>query len=70
MAQTNAAKKEVCLTCKREAAPQVFGAWYDAKGSNGMLLRFWMCNQCAIPLGPPQGPIDMKGVGEPGGAKK
>ncbi len=57
--------KEVCLTCKREKTPQLFGAWYDAKGTNGMLLRFWMCNPCAIPLGPTQGPIDMEGVGQP-----
>lgn len=66
MAQTNATK-EVCLSCKREATPNIFGTWYDAKGGNGMLLRFWMCNKCAIPLGPKQGPVDMAGVGQQGG---
>lgn len=62
--------KEVCLTCKREKSPQLFGAWYDARGANGMLLRFWMCNPCAIPLGPTQGPIDMEGVGQPAPGRK
>jgi hypothetical protein len=68
--QKNAAKKEVCLSCKREASPQLFGTWYNAKGDNGMLVAFWMCNPCAIPLGVSQGPIDMKGVGKPAGQKK
>jgi hypothetical protein len=24
-----------------------------------MILSFWMCDRCAIPLGPGQGPIDI-----------
>jgi hypothetical protein len=68
--QKNAANKEVCLSCKREASPQLIGAWYNAKGSNGMLVSFWMCNPCAIPLGVSQGPIDMEGVGKPAAGQK
>jgi hypothetical protein len=48
-----------CLLCKKEEAPDVPGATYSATGENGMLLSFWMCDQCAIPLGPGQGPIDI-----------
>jgi hypothetical protein len=48
-----------CLLCKKEEAPDVPGATYSATGENGMLLSFWMCDACAIPLGPGQGPIDI-----------
>lgn len=48
-----------CLLCKKEEAPDVPGATYTATGSNGMLVTFWLCDGCAIPLGPPQGDIDL-----------
>lgn len=45
-----------CEMCKRPETPTHMGAFYDALGSNGMrLLHFWVCNECAIPLGPRQG---------------
>lgn len=48
-----------CLLCKKEEAPDVPGATYAATGENGMILSFWLCDQCAIPLGPGQGPLDI-----------
>lgn len=48
-----------CLVCKKEEAPDLPGATYHATGENGMILTFWMCDGCAIPLGPGQGPLDI-----------
>lgn len=51
--------KNVCIACKTEEAPTTKGANYEAKSNSGYVVKFWLCNRCAIPLGPPQGPIDM-----------
>lgn len=48
-----------CLLCKKEESPQLPGATYTATGQNGMVLQFWLCDACAIPLGPGQGPLDI-----------
>ena len=49
-----------CLTCEREESPEVSGATFNATGTNGMVLRFWMCTDCALKLGPDQGPITLE----------
>jgi hypothetical protein len=36
------------------------GADYEVRGADGTVLKFWMCNPCAIPLGPLQGPITVE----------
>ena len=60
MAKTPSAPKvNTCLACKQPESPQRMGSRFDAKGQNGMLIQLWLCNKCAIPLGPSQGPIDM-----------
>lgn len=51
---------QTCLTCGNEEGPDVPGATFTANGTNGMMLRFWMCNPCAIKLGPDQGPITLE----------
>ncbi len=48
-----------CLLCKKEEAPDLAGATYTSTGDNGMIISFWMCDACAIPLGPQQGDIDL-----------
>ena len=55
--------KTVCLSCKKPESPQLQGSTYEGKGHNGMLVKFWLCNPCAIPLGPSgQGPINMPDI--------
>ncbi|MBI3184436.1 MAG: hypothetical protein HYZ28_20060 [Myxococcales bacterium] len=54
------AKPTKCIACKRVEGPAVPGATFTSNGANGMVISFWMCNQCAIPLGPSQGKIDME----------
>jgi hypothetical protein len=50
----------VCLSCKKSKSPTLMGSTYEGLGENGMRVRFWVCNPCAIPLGPGgQGPINM-----------
>ena len=49
-----------CLSCKRQEAPDVPGAIFHAQGDNGMVADLWLCNACAVKLGPGQGPIDMR----------
>lgn len=45
-----------CVMCKRPEGPMRMGAFYDGLGENGMrLVHFWVCNECALPLGPRQG---------------
>lgn len=64
-AQKTVAKKKVeekpnaCISCKREEAPDLPGATFTSNGDNGMIVTFWMCDQCALALGPGQGPIDL-----------
>lgn len=57
MAETT--RKNVCSMCHREETADRLGNFYDAVSENGMRLQhFWICNECAIPLGPGQGAID------------
>jgi len=48
-----------CISCQRTIdPPNLRGTLYTCKGdSNGSVIQFWMCNPCAIPMGPSQGPI-------------
>ena len=44
---------ETCTICRGTDQPRVF---YDAVGDSGMrLVHFYVCNPCAVPLGPKQG---------------
>jgi hypothetical protein len=55
--------KNVCVSCGTEEDSKDYkkrGANYEAKSSGGTVVKFWMCNPCAIPLGPPQGPITVQ----------
>jgi len=50
-----------CAICsKTEEAPMRMGADYQVRGEDGTVLKFWMCNPCAFPLGPQQGPINVQ----------
>jgi hypothetical protein len=49
----------VCISCKRTEGPTVSGGTFTSAGDNAMSITFWMCESCAIPLGPSQGPIDL-----------
>lgn len=50
----------VCISCKRREEAELSGAEYAAKGGNGMQVRFWLCNPCAIRLAPvSQGPMTL-----------
>ena len=40
-------------------SPDLHGSMFTSNGENGMIITFWMCESCAIPLGPVQGPIDI-----------
>ena len=60
MAKKKAAKKpNECISCHELEGPDRQGATFTSNGDNGMVITFWMCNPCAVPLGPGQGPIDM-----------
>jgi hypothetical protein len=52
-------KSQECLSCKQHESGSVTGASYVSNGDNGMVVSFWMCDACAMKLGPGQGPIDM-----------
>jgi hypothetical protein len=42
-----------CLSCKRPSAPVpggVRGQLYKGNGKNGMMVKFFMCNDCASQL--------------------
>ncbi len=42
-----------CLSCKRPAQPEpggVRGQLYSGMGKNGMMVKFFMCNDCASQL--------------------
>jgi len=54
-----APKANECVVCKQLEGPDRAGATFTSNGDNGMIITFWMCNECAVPLGPGQGPIDM-----------
>ena len=54
-----AARQSVCVACKKPESKDLSGAQFTSNGDNGMIITFWMCESCAIPLGPQQGAIDM-----------
>lgn len=57
----------LCVSCQREIdPPNLRGTFYTCKGeTSGNIIQFWMCNPCAIPLGPSQGPIPKTDKGKP-----
>jgi|GEM_PF-3897747 len=57
MTQSN--PTHTCLSCKKTEGGEVIGSTYTSTGENGMIVRFWMCDACALKMGPDQGPIDM-----------
>ena len=49
----------LCAMCKQPESPERMGNFYNATSENGMrLIHFWVCNECANPLGIGQGEID------------
>lgn len=48
-----------CISCKKPESPDLPGSMFTSNGENGMIVTFWMCESCAIPLGPVQGDIDI-----------
>ena len=45
-----------CVICKQPESRERLGNYYNAVSASGMRLQhFWVCNPCAIPLGPKQG---------------
>ncbi|HEY8211524.1 MAG TPA: hypothetical protein VIG99_28775 [Myxococcaceae bacterium] len=45
-----------CLSCKRPASPEeggVRGQLYKGNGKNGMMVKFFLCNDCASQLPDP-----------------
>ncbi len=48
-----------CISCKKAESPDLHGSMFTSNGENGMIITFWMCESCAIPLGPAQGAIDI-----------
>ena len=50
----------VCISCAGVESAQRVGAFFDLQSPEGEALRVWLCNDCAIPLGPPQGPVVAK----------
>ncbi|QSQ16424.1 hypothetical protein [Myxococcus landrumensis] len=56
---TQSTQTHTCISCKKTEGGEVVGSTYVSTGDNGMIVRFWMCDECALPLGPGQGPIDM-----------
>lgn len=47
----------ICIGCAGTEAPTRRGAVYELRSDRGETLTAWICNDCAIPLGPPQGPV-------------
>jgi hypothetical protein len=41
---------EICLVCKspKDSKP---GTVFQGRGSNGMIVKFWLCNEDATKLG-------------------
>ena len=50
----------VCVSCAGVESKDRYGAFFNLRSEGGDALRVWLCNDCAIPLGPPQGPIRAK----------
>ena len=59
MSQSKQPAPNACIHCKRPESGDVVGSTFTSNGENGMIVRFWMCDDCALKLGPGQGPIDM-----------
>jgi len=50
-----ARRRKTCLVCKAPGGSKRPGSFYEAVGDNGMrLVNIWVCDACAVPLGPPQ----------------
>jgi hypothetical protein len=49
----------VCLSCRNMEAAANPGSRYTSNGENTMIVTFWLCDACAVKLGPGQGPIDL-----------
>jgi hypothetical protein len=50
----------MCLVCQSIESKKNKGAQYTSNGDNGMIVSFWLCDACAVKLGPGQGPIDIE----------
>lgn len=64
MSPNDAPAPNSCIACKRTEGGPVAGVSYVSNGDNGMIVRFWMCDECALKLSPGQGPIDMDDPGK------
>lgn len=47
----------LCILCAKPKSDQRPGATYELQSDRLEKLTAWICNDCAIPLGPPQGPV-------------
>jgi len=52
-----AQQRPICIACTALESPERPGAFFDVRSEHGESMRVWLCDQCAIPLGPAQGPI-------------
>lgn len=52
--------KNTCASCKSPEAPDRKGHPYSVKAESGKALKMWLCNRCAVTLGPQQGPITLQ----------
>ncbi len=50
-------QRPICIRCNTLQSPERPGAFFDVRSEHGDTMTVWLCNECAIPLGPPQGPI-------------
>ena len=55
-----AGEANICIACGTAQTPKRDGAHYMLTSDRGETLRAWICDSCAIDLGPPQGPIVVK----------
>lgn len=53
--QVSMGRPGTCVCCKRQESPAVVGATFTSDGTNGLKVKFWLCDDCAGPLGPQQG---------------
>ncbi len=54
-----------CLSCHKPESSTVRGGLFTSNGDNGMIITFWLCDSCALPLGPGQGKIDLDAKARP-----
>lgn len=65
MPQSKQPAQHTCISCRKAEGGAVVGSSYLSNGDNGMIVRFWMCDDCAMKYGPSQGPIDMDDPAKP-----